>query len=791
MLTAVSRGNTIKYWKREGRELKECEDRDFYPYFYVKENMREYLQVMMEEYNTSEEKVFREIKETHMKTIKGKKLIKVILTNPKYVVRIRNMFKETYESDVLYTNRWALDTKVSQEKEDYRKCYIDIETESGNNAPTKFPDYENALNKVLTVCIYDNYTEEYHHFYFNNGDIPKEVKEHKYQCEKDMLQGVMNFIQERDFDIYTAWNVLFDMRYLSSRIRKVGLSTKQLTRTKQEFKIDGDRIQAEGRVCFDLLKGCKMTTPHERESYSLQNVAIEELGEGKQEHDGLQKLYEENPTLFNSYNIKDVELIVRLDKKMHIIEHFDAKRKIVHGYFEDSIVTNKINDLTFIKGFNEEGYALRKIEKYEGDVSYDGAYVINECGGGMYENVSVIDYERLYPSSIITCNISPETICKDGEIKVGKYRFTNKKKGVVPKIIQTYIDLRNQYKKQRDQYEVGTQEYKVYDNLQFVTKTIVNSIYGALAYRNSRVFDVRCAEATTWMGRYMLMYAIRIAKRKGFRLLISDTDSCFLTKEGLYLIEEMIKQTNQLIGDINKGFKELFECIGVKEYTMKMDFEKIYKRMFIGKMKKRYVGMIIWKDGKMLQEPILSVTGYESKRSDTPKAIREAQKQMFNIMLSDNLERKKETIEYLVGIKKDIIDTFTERREMEKYCLPIGIQKSLDMYGKSTPIHVRASMIANKYNGETIGMGDKVKYCYTTPENIARTDVIAFNTGFPRGYKPDIKKMLERLFVTKLENIILDIGWKLPNDEAEQISKFTEEKEIKTKRNSFMMEYSD
>jgi hypothetical protein len=60
-----------------------------------------------------------------------------------------------------------------------------------------------------------------------------------------------------------------------------------------------------------------------QESYSLNNICNVELGESKisyEEFDNLHQLYKLNHQKFIEYNIKDVELVLKLEQKLKLIE---------------------------------------------------------------------------------------------------------------------------------------------------------------------------------------------------------------------------------------------------------------------------------------------------------------------------------------------------------------------------------------------------------------------------------------------------------------------------------------
>ena len=60
-----------------------------------------------------------------------------------------------------------------------------------------------------------------------------------------------------------------------------------------------------------------------QESYKLDAIANVELGERKlsyDEYDSLHNLYQENYQKFIDYNIKDVDLLLKLEDKLKLIE---------------------------------------------------------------------------------------------------------------------------------------------------------------------------------------------------------------------------------------------------------------------------------------------------------------------------------------------------------------------------------------------------------------------------------------------------------------------------------------
>ena len=225
-----------------------------------------------------------------------------------------------------------------------------------------------------------------------------------------------------------------------------------------------------GVTSFDYMQLYKKFTYNEESSYSLENISQKELKRGKFKYEGtLDSLFENDIVGFIEYNVNDVELLVGLDKKLDLIE---IARGICHKghvpyddylfsskYLEGALLTrckrlgtvsisnlSKFTEITvdidglFVKNgkkwlsFTEyvkvkEPKPSTKIfilndEEYEEIGTYvkaknkkqiivksgkaQGAYV-KSPQHGLHNWVYSVDLQSLYPSLIMTCNISPET----------------------------------------------------------------------------------------------------------------------------------------------------------------------------------------------------------------------------------------------------------------------------------------------------------------------------------------------------------------------------------------------
>lgn len=193
--------------------------------------------------------------------------------------------------------------------------------------------------------------------------------------------------------------------------------------------------------------------------------------------------------------------------------------------------------------------------------TYQGA--LNHCiPEKQYENVSVLDFASMYPSTLLSSNLcySSCTIMTRNEwlqnpraqsMTTIPYRmhgdadFENMEvytpfryppfdpavdsfaivinqetKAFLPCIVRHFIDLRKhhqtQYKHTRDVYHY---------NAQLNIKILINSLYGVMANKNSPLSYLPIAMTIVTLARYQLLGSFHFIKREGYHVCYADTDS--------------------------------------------------------------------------------------------------------------------------------------------------------------------------------------------------------------------------------------------------------------------------
>lgn len=299
---------------------------------------------------------------------------------------------------------------------------IDIEVGSEEG----FPDPELANQPVTAITM----SVKGHYYVFGVGEYDKKGQDNVsyLDCrgERRLLDMFLDFWERTDADIITGWNVDgFDIPYLINRITKL-LGEKEAQRLapakwiqERTFKGNYGKESKEytlvGLAVLDYLQLYKKFTYTQQESYRLDHIAYVELGEKKldySEMETLHQLYQLDYQKFIDYNIKDVELVDRLEDKMRLIEQamtiaYDAK--VNYG---DVFTQVRMWDTLIHNYLLEHGIVIPPKTVKDKDSKYEGAYV-KDPQTGLHKWVMSFDLNSLYPHLIMQYNISPDTFIPD------------------------------------------------------------------------------------------------------------------------------------------------------------------------------------------------------------------------------------------------------------------------------------------------------------------------------------------------------------------------------------------
>ncbi|MCH8332401.1 hypothetical protein IIC65_00560 [Candidatus Sumerlaeota bacterium] len=167
---------------------------------------------------------------------------------------------------------------------------------------------------------------------------------------------------------------------------------------------------------------------------------------------------------------------------------------------------------------------------------------------GVYEDVIELDFVSMYPSIMVRCNVSPETIncaccgpaspdgARPGEHVVPElgYSICRRRRGLVSRALEPIIEKRRQLKRLMKKASRAGQAKKRnrYDGRQSALKWLLVCCFGYLGYRNARFGRIEAHEAICAFSREKLITAREICEERGFRMIHAIVDCVWIQRTG-------------------------------------------------------------------------------------------------------------------------------------------------------------------------------------------------------------------------------------------------------------------
>jgi len=475
------------FCRNDQNEREVVIDGSIRPYFYVLETDAGLAQV--HGYEVSEHDYVSD---------KGENLCRVYVGKPTDMYDARPLFDKdpdvygwgatTWEADVNFPIRYMIDCVKEIEPCFLRIMFIDIEIDN----LTSNPEPDTARKPITAITVFDNGEKAYTTFAWKAdgsevGDDVGRYDGYRWNIsilpnEEAMMDSFFECVKESEPDVITGWwSNGFDLPYIINRAYRLHMSPNRMSPMGSVMLREEGDPMIKGVSCLDLLAAYKKVNENQEESYSLEYVSNKELGTGKVKDIGnIGNFWREDFWAFINYNVMDVSLIRRLEEKLGLIEFLNQLRCMCFCQLEDTITATRTIDCYLLKFFHNRIVFPTKDRSRQTD-KFEGAVVINDSNG-IHENIVCLDLKSLYPSLLVTANLSPETVFlpedaveRDGDyIAIGKVNVDMRKPGFLPELVDSLFAARAKYKNEMKKQEYDSDKWTQSFNRQRVVKEIMN-----------------------------------------------------------------------------------------------------------------------------------------------------------------------------------------------------------------------------------------------------------------------------------------------------------------------------
>ena len=338
-----------------------------------------------------------------------------------------------YEIDIPMETRVLVDAykDLDDAPKFHNTVFLDIECEIGGALTTDY--IKSAPMKITSVSLYDVNLKKFYCLILDEKKQLKHVEEENKEIipcndEESLLSKFIDTWLVSDPTIISGWNSeFFDIPYLYHRICKVlgeekaktlsplGIVTVKDFFNKREQTTEST-VTIAGVNHLDYMLLHKKFIMKQESSYKLGDIGEKYVKLGKIEYEGsLDKLFREDVNKFIEYNLRDVEILIELDKKLQFIDLTINICHLCHVPYENIYYSTALNEgaiLTYLK--RKDIVSPNKPTTYnpalkQDNEEYAGGYLKDPIPG-LYEWVSDLDFTSLYPSIIRNLNMGIETL---------------------------------------------------------------------------------------------------------------------------------------------------------------------------------------------------------------------------------------------------------------------------------------------------------------------------------------------------------------------------------------------
>lgn len=617
----------------------------------------------------------------------------------------------TYEGDVTPVRRFLTDVGARIQKP--RRCFFDLETDS------RVPFSRKEEMRILSWAIVAPDGRKWSAVLEADEDM----------AERDLLWKFFETIDE--FDQLLAWNgENFDFPVLRARV------------DRRALRVDPDRWLWLDHLALFKRMNTASESGEEKQSLKLQSIAMALLGEGKNDFDAA-KTWDawsaggkarEDLVL---YNVQDTDLLRKIEEKTGSAALFDTIADVTRVFPDSKGLhpTAQMDGFMLREGLERGVHFVTKKYRETTNEQYAGAFVMEPKAKGIERNVHVCDFASLYPSIILTWNMSPETKVDapiNGPIAEGTCRspsrtrqsFRTDKTGILPDALKRVLDLRKEANATKASLPPGTPEWYDADRRSTAYKVVANAFYGVVGSPFSRFFDRQIAESVTLNGQWLIQRTIEEAEKRGMFALYGDTDSVFVKDATRTQFEEFVRWCNEEL------YPKILAEQGCVENFVKLAYEKQFRRIvFTGA--KRYAGQYEHYKGKEARSDSKpEVKGLEFKRGDAALLARRLQEKVIHRMIVEGDERPEAFREMLGEALRHVlhdplpVEEVQVSKAITKPLKEYVVKKKADGEDGASPPHVRVARLLSE-RGAEVGEGTRIAYVVLDGDGGIKTPIPA------------------------------------------------------------------
>jgi DNA polymerase elongation subunit (family B) len=510
-----------------------------------------------------------------------------------------------------------------------------------------------------------------------------------FDSEKALIDFFVGEASRFGPDDYVGFNIQFDLRQVFQRGIELGCDVSRLSPLSDVHERKGFRGQKEiaisGCSVFDLYRASLVLLPPQ-EAYTLRHIASKYLNfEKKDYRRKIQMLRETDPSELVRYNLGDVYCCVALMDSKQLFDAFYERSVEAACNLED---TDPIWKWLEVLLFRRSRLKLpTKLESgYRADLQKQGKDLqgprLLKTVPGVHENVVCIDFQGLYPAIAKAWNMSPETLNKNGDLKVGNgFAFFSEPKGVWPELIEYLLERKDFYDAKLKALHLSDEEkmkHPLYHR-RTAYKTATVATTGLFAWEGFRLYVPEILDCVFFIAREIHDWLVAKVKLWGYESIYGDTDSIFVKLHSL-------SEAQPLCDRMNSELSEFASARGIdaKHFSVEADYS--CSKIFFDTGAKRYT----YFDAETGEHV---VKGFEGKKVNVSDFSRDFQKGVLRRILGGATES---------SMRKDIAAAVhrvvTHSGGMDELAYYSTLRKEPGEYKKRTPA-LTALLFSNMFRG--------------------------------------------------------------------------------------------